>query len=403
MNKIYRFSFKGISVDGRHIKSFVIAANKTYAKTQLQARGISVLRIQREFELLPIKKWTLSNASILDWAEQLKLLLMTGMSLADSIIFLQKQLNCPTLQSFNYFLGAAIQHGSNFSDACRHNPVQPPTMVYMFIYIAEISGQIDQSLNSMTVWLKQKKEMRAMLFKTIRYPCFLLVSLVAILVLFICVILPEFATLFDLFGNDLPTLTQILIDTSTSIQHALLPFGAMMTLSSGLVYTYCRHHLSARKKAEILLFHIPTVGPLLKQTQWILHLQAMKLMLSAGLPLFNAIKHIIELSPFYSLRENWLKIYQCIEQGQLFSEALRLSGISTNDVIFQWIRMGEQSGQLEQALSHIITELERRNDTLITKIRAYLGNGLLLIFGAVVGLVMAAMYLPIFHLGLQLG
>lgn len=330
------------------------------------------------------------------WLQQLATLLRAGIALHPALSLLNLQ---GTVSQRVYWqpVIAGIEQGQGFAETLQGLPGFRRSDVQL-LAIAERSGQLDQQMQRLANWQARRIQLHGQLRSAIRYPLAVLLGALAVTLFLLWRVVPGFADLYHSFGAELPWLTQQIMSLSGWIQWLGLPIMVVLLLLS----LAARHawHTQARFRLFLhkALWRLPLLGGLF-QAYWLgLWHRTLHETLQAGLPLLDALAETALVIAESPLGLTQPEIHHAIAQGQRLSESLakqtRFPPLSE-----QMIAIGEESGMLVSLLGELAKnfedELERRCGLLLKLLEPALMAGL----GVVVGIIVMALYLPLFELG----
>ncbi len=330
------------------------------------------------------------------WLQQLAILLEAGIALhpALSLLALQQPDNeCAYWQP----VLAGIEQGLPLSRAlaqCRgfsHGDLA-------LLAIAEQAGRLDRQLARLAGLQVRRLALHAQIRRTLRYP--LLVLLAALLVsgFLLTSVVPGFASLYRSFGAELPWLTRQVLALSALLQALWLPLLLMFAGLLGATVWLWRQRAGWRRGVHRLLWHLPVTGALAQAAwlgQW--H-RALHETLLAGLPFVNALEQAERLVSESPLAAAQSRLQRAVHGGRRLSEAMREEPMYP-PACARMIAIGEESGMLVALLLALAGQFEEDLDNRCGQAMKLLEPLLMAGLGILVGIIVMALYLPLFQLG----
>ena len=217
----------------------------------------------------------------------------------------------------------------------------------------------------------------------------------AILLVFV---VPQFQSLFQGFGADLPALTLMVIRLSKFFQaYWYIMFGFIGIGVYAFLY-FMKHSTHFAHQVDKILLKIPIIGPILEKAAIARFARTLSITFAAGLPLVDALKAVSGATGNIIFANATQSIKEEISSGQLLQKAMANTHIFPNMVI-QMTAIGEESGTLESMLGKIADFYEEEVDNAVDSLSSLLEPLIMSILGVLVGGLVIAMYLPIFKLG----
>lgn len=389
------YQWRGLTAQKQKQRGRLIAENANQARHILLSRGITHIKLQRN--------WQFSRQPTIhenyEFLLQFSLLLQANLTLLQCLQLLKQ--NCTQLMLHQH-LNEWICHlgkGISFSQAIKQTPFLFNAQDVQLIKSAELTGD----LSTVIANLARNKQSYALLQQKIRkillYPLIILAISTVLTLLLLWFIVPQFAELYQKNSADLPLITQWLMWLSHLLQqHIFLILCAIFSISF-IGKKLLNHSTHWRYTLLRICFIIPVVKQIYQQNLLTHFSSSLSLMLQAGIPLQQAIasfttndKHSTNL-----LNKELQQTIQLLQQGYRFSEAL--GGELFSQYIKQMIAIGEKSGHLPEILQHLAEQYKNQLNRKIDLFAQFLEPILMLIIGSIIGFVMLGMYLPIFNLG----
>ncbi|AYA40885.1 protein transport protein HofC [Xenorhabdus nematophila] len=329
---------------------------------------------------------------------QLSTLLTSGIPLLRGLIILLQDCKLALWRCVLKDMIQKISQGESFSSTLAYYPKLFSPLFCQIIAVGEQTGQLENCCQLIISQLEQQNMLQKKIQKAYRYP--LIVAFVTLLVILLMLIfvLPEFRQVYSSFNATLPLLTQwVLSGSDFLIHYGLFTLLIIFILLTG--YLWLRKHFSIVPiKEKMLILRLPLFKQLTiyQQTTQIFHIlfmtQKAGLTLTAGLECaLNATHHPVFIAGVKNLHRQ-------IQQGIPMSDALKKTPHFPS-LCQQFIMVGEESGELELFLFNLAKWYQEKSINLADSLVQLLEPLLMMIMALIVGLLLLAMYLPIFQLG----
>lgn len=282
-------------------------------------------------------------------------------------------------------LSDALKQAGKFSD-----------YEYFTVKIGEETGRLGDVLTDLAKYYKSKIQQRRKIVSSISYPVIVLCTSMGAVFFMIQFVVPMFADVFLRFGGKLPWITGMIIKISGLFKQYVL-FFILFFAFCGIGIAWKRKTLLFRKLSSGLVLRIPVVGDLVKKIYLARFANTMRLLVSTDTPLLKSIALVRQMINFYPIETSLLKVEQDILMGESLHQSL--AGFSFYPAkMIQLIKVGEEVNRMdyffEKIASQYTEEVEYKTNTLSS-----LMEPLIIIFlGLVVGVILIAMYLPMFQM-----
>ncbi|MCD6047371.1 MAG: hofC [Gammaproteobacteria bacterium] len=335
------------------------------------------------------QSWTLQQLQ--RFIYELRYLLAAGIPMLSALSLIEENYPKQPESQLAKQLQQRICRGMPLAHAWRE--VTQENLSFALISAGEESGLLAQALSQLEEYAKSTQMLKQILWHAIRYPLFLLILTLALLGLLCNWVIPQFSQLYENFHAKLPSLTQIMLQINQNLQKYFFPgLGVFFVLS--LVYWFCHQKLWAKK---ILIF-LKNRITFYQKIDELRFFQVVCLLLKAGIPLLQSLKMAQT-----SIQNTKLKTYiemlaREIQRGTSLSTTLKKHPYFSSKLV-AIIRLAEASGDLQHMLETYITQQTHLLQLQIQTLKTWLEPVFLCIIGAIVGIVMIALYLPIIEIG----
>ncbi|MEO3990022.1 protein transport protein HofC [Pseudocitrobacter cyperus] len=390
-NQLWRW--RGLTLQAEERQGTLWAQNRLQAMLSLQQQGVTALSLRR----CPVRPAYWRTAWRCEIIEQLATLLHAGLTLSDGLEMLAQQHPIPQWQALLSTLSKRLAEGSTLSEALRQWPEAFPPLWLAMIHTGEVTGKLELCCQSLAQQQKAQQAITQKVKKALRYPCIILSLAVAVVVAMLGFVLPEFTAIYRTFNTPLPLLTQIVMRLADGVKEhfGLIAVTIMLPFLPGLLLKkeprWQRFHLR-------IVLALPVMGRLVRG-QMLSHIYTvLALTQSAGITFLQGLETLEDTLTHPHWRDVITRLHQAISQGSPIWQAMEKSETFT-PLCLQLVRTGETSGALEQMLQNLADYHSEKTHQLSENLTSLLEPMLLLVTGAIIGTLVVAMYLPIFHLG----
>ncbi|MGY4538161.1 type IV pilus assembly protein PilC [Mucilaginibacter sp. UYNi724] len=290
---------------------------------------------------------------------------------------------------------SAVLEGAAFSDALGKTGKFSLYEIYS-LQIGEETGKLTEVLLDLAAFFKNKIKQRRTIISSLTYPVIVLSASMGLLLFMIHFVVPMFGDIFKRFGGELPWITQRIIAFSEAVQTGFLPFLIILAILFTMYYRV-KNTLTFRKLSSRMLLKLPLVGNLVQKVYLARFANSMRLLINAKLPLLRAIALCRQMIGYYPIQVSLEQVEESVLHGASLHESLKGFRIYPPKMI-QLIKVGEETNKLDHFFGWVadqyITEVEYKTSTLSNAMQP-----LIIIFlGAIVAVILIALYLPLFQM-----
>jgi type IV pilus assembly protein PilC len=290
----------------------------------------------------------------------------------------------------------AVEKGANLSDALAMHPSVFDELFVSLIRAGEASGHLDKILRKIVGYIEKAAKIKSQIKSAMSYPLVIVGVAVGVIALLLGFVVPSFVKQFADSGQELPGLTQLVIDMSNLlVNHFIELLAGIFCLFLGL-RAYIRTE-GGRMLFDTYILKAPIIGDVMLKLAISRFCSIMSTMLLSGVSILEALNICASSSGNRKIEKMVYRIKDEISRGRSFYDPVVESGIFPI-MVSSMIAVGESTGTLDDTLLKISDIYEDEVDTAIEAMMAMIEPLLILIIGGIVGFIVIAMYLPIFNM-----
>lgn len=335
------------------------------------------------------------------FAEQLSTLIAGGVPLVRAVSLLGEYASNPTLGYVLTQVAKDIAGGQSLHSALSHHPKTFSHIWLSLVQAGEVGGQLADTLMQISLYTKTQEGMKSKIITAITYPAILAFASVGVLIYFILGIVPTFAQIFKDFNIDLPLITVLVLKVSS----ILINNGVLIIVSMVFAFVAFRFYIKTtdgKKRWHSFLLSMPIFGNFLKNIYYDRMLSTLSTLLKSGVTILNAILVLEESFDGNVIIQNALKQVRAeVAAGKSISESFRATGVFPG-LMTEMMLMGEESGKLPSIIATLSKFYADNVDQFIARFSAVIDPILICGVGALIGIIVASIFLPIFKLS-QIG
>lgn len=264
------------------------------------------------------------------------------------------------------------------------------------VKIGEETNNLNKIFSELQLFFNRKIQMRRQIISISAYPIFVVIIAVAVLTFMLKSVVPMFGKVFKQFGKELPELTKNIIYLSNNFTLILVIFLLIFVFFLSFHKLY-RESNFYRNFSSTITLKIPFLGSLIRTIYLARFCQTLSLLLGSKLPLLESLDLIKKIIGYYPLESTIDFIKKDIITGKSFGESMETHKIYDRSLV-SMLKVAEEVNELDLML-HKVSEQYAKEIEFKTKTFGVIMEPLIItIIGALVGIIMIAMYLPMFDL-----
>ena len=293
---------------------------------------------------------------------------------------------------------SSVEQGATFSDSLRRHPKVFDHLYVNLVQAGEVGGILDTILNRLAVYIEKAMKLRRQVRGAMVYPSIVIFVFVGVLIILLTFVIPGFQTMFKDFGakDELPALTKFVMAVSAIFVGNVLWFllGATAAI---FAISYIYKTPAGKKFFHKLLLRLPIIGDVLRKIAVARFTRTLGTLLSSGVPILDALEIVAKTAGNVIVEEAIMYARARISEGKNMAQPLMETNVFPPMVV-QMVGVGEQTGALDTMLNKIADFYEEEVDVAVAALTSLIEPALMVGIGGTVGVVLIAMYLPIFGL-----
>jgi type IV pilus assembly protein PilC len=392
------YKFKAMDLAGATASGEVEALSEYDVSAQLKARGLVVIDVVTKYksrelnlELFPhVKADELATAT-----RQLSTMINAGMSILRALSVLEGQAKNKLWKSTLASVRADVESGSSFSDALeRHPKVFNPLYVNM-VRAGEAGGLMEEVLMRVADQLEKDASLRRQVRAAMIYPALVITFAVGVMLALCAFLIPVFVNVFKQFPGKLPTITQVMVDFSHLLTRSwyILLLGVVVIVSA---FIFWKRSSWGRPQWDQVRLRFPLkIGEVVQKVSIARWSRTLSSLVAAGVPVIQALEITGRTGGNIVIERAMNDVITSVKSGGNLSDPL-LNAPVFPPMVSQMVAVGEETGSLDEMLSRIADFYEDQVTAAVKALTSILEPVMIIVVGAIVGVVVISMYLPLF-------
>ncbi len=391
------FNWEGTDRRGKRVKGKTVAASEAAVRAELRRQGVVPLRVRKETVLFQ-KKGKVTPGDIAIFSRQLATMLSAGIPLVQAFDIVGNGHDNPAMQKLIFAVKQDVEGGSALAEALAKHPLHFDDLFVNLVEAGEQAGALETLLDKIATYKEKTEAIKKKIKKALTYPAAVVVVAMIVTTILLIFVIPEFETLFQGFGADLPAFTRMIINLSEFVRDrgwiiVIVAFGAV----TGYLAMYKRSR-PLRETQDRIMLKLPIIGGILIKASIARFARTLSTMFAAGVPLVEALESVAGATGNIVYENAVMAMRDEVSTGQRLQRAMENTDLFPNMVI-QMIAVGEESGSLDEMSSKVADFYEEDVDNAVDNMSSLLEPMIMAILGVLVGGLVVAMYLPIFKMG----
>lgn len=368
--------------------------NKLYI-LDIKEEGITLPNITKKFKI-PFLGGKVGIKDKIIFTQQLAMMIKSGLPLVDAFKALEEQTENKYFQKVIADIAKEIKGGKPFSEIISRYPKIFSEFYVAIIRSGEKSGKLDDVLKRLADQLEKDYELMTKIKAASTYPVLVVCALVGIVILMMIFVIPQLKKIFTDMGVELPLVTRVILGTSDILVNYWYIF---IILILGFIFgvRFMVQMPRGRLLWDKFKLKVPLIGPITKKIYMSRFCRTTGTLVASGLPILNIIETVKGVIDNRVYQDAFGKISNDLESGIQLSETLKKQKIFPA-MIYHLVAVGEKSGKMDYVLLSMADFFDKEIETSTNSLATLIEPLLIIIVGAGVGLVVAAVIMPIYSL-----
>ena len=335
--------------------------------------------------------------SVALFARQISTMISAGLPIVRSLRSIARDHEDKKLSVILGLVADDVEKGEALSAALAKHPGAFDDVFVSLVNTGEVSGTLDKIMEQTATYLERAETLRLKVQAALRYPIFVLSFALLILVAMVVKIIPMFAAIYERFRVPLPLPTQILLSISRFVVGNLLAVTVLLALAIWAANSYLQ---TPRGKLALdrLKLNLPLFGPLIRMYAVTKVSRTLGILTASGIQILYALKVMKPVPGNRVLEKGIDEIRARVEEGGSLSRAMQDAEVFP-EMLVQMTATGEETGHLDEMLMRTADFYEQRVSAQVDGLSSLVEPVAIVVLGGLVGVMLLALYLPIFNLG----
>ena len=404
-----KFKYKAYTQEGVLVEETAEAPTMQELVNELKSRNYTVVEVESlTQEAKPkgtkgVKKKKVLFGGVSDrdmslMCRQLGALVKAGVGIVEAIEIVAEQMPNPILGNALENVAKMVSEGSSITNAMSKHRKVFPDFVINLVAVGEETGNLDTSLMRASEYYEKIAMIKSKIKSASFYPVFVVVVATVIVTGILYFLVPIFAEIYASFGAALPLPTQMLINASNFLKANILQILGGTALFIVAFRYMMRKSYSFRKSVHRFILRVPKFGDLALKSAMAKFGRTMATLFVSGVSLDRALQIASEVAGNLIIKEAVDVVQKEVTEGQAMWQSMERQGIFPRLAVAM-VKVGEETGNLDEMLESLARFYEDEVDKTVEGIVSLIEPLLVVTIGGIVGVILIALYMPIFKIG----
>lgn len=389
------YEYVAVDKSGKQKKGKMEAQSEERVKEFLKNEGLIPISVKEQSFFskdLNIGSKKVKPRDLSIFCRQFNSILSAGVTILNALQMLADQTENKVLREAIRQVQIDVEKGESLAGAMRKQKVTFPSLLIHMVEAGEASGSLEVAFERMAIQFEKQAKLSGTIKKAMAYPIIVILVAIVVVIVMLAVVFPQFQTMFDDLGSDLPKITKIVIAMSDFVK---MFWWLLILIVAGIVVGIQTFRKTATGQVLFskVALRAPVLGNVTVKSAAATLSRTLSTLLAAGISLVDAVDITSKVVGNIIVRGALEDSVEEIQRGVPLSVPLEESGVFP-PMVYHMTRIGEETGNVEDMLGKIADYYEEEVETATSAMVSMLEPLLIVGLAFIVGFILLAIYMP---------
>jgi len=395
-----KLRYKAISSDGKKIRGFVDASDKSEAAGFLHQKNLIPIEIKEDKQVDYMKKLPMvgrvGSKDLVLFTRQLSSMLASGLTLIKSLQILKDQISNKTLQETIGGTLLDLQEGRTFAESISRYPEIFSPVYVALVKAGESSGSLDKVFLRLALNLEKQQKLKNKVKGALIYPIIVITLMIVVTFILMIAVIPQLSGLYDGLGVELPTATKIVVGFS-EFAGRMWPFLLGATFIALYGFLRWKNTIRGREIYDREKLKLPLFGKIIKQSILTEFSRTFGLLAGTGTLIVDALNQSAGVTGNVIYEKAIKNVGRKVEKGVHIGEAMESYPVFP-PLLVQLVKVGEETGKMDENLLKASDYFEEEVNQAVKTLTTAMEPFIMIVLGIGVGFLVFSVISPIYGL-----
>ncbi len=367
---------------------------------ELRKRKLTIISIEQTKEDATPKAAFASKKvkgeDLVIFSRQMSTMVEAGIPILQCLESLQEQMTSPSFQKIIGTVKEDIQLGSSLSAAFAKHPKVFDKLFVNMVKVGETGGVLSAILDRISNYMEKSLKLKHKVQSAMIYPSVVISMAIIITIVLMVKVVPTFASIYESFNQELPFMTQVLIDMSRGMQKYIL-FAGIFVVIIGFICARINQTEKGALFFDNAKLKLPIFGDLIRKVSISRFSRTLATLIQSGVPILESLDIVGKTCGNKVIETVIESVKNNVREGESLAAPLVKSGVFP-PMVTRMISVGEKSGQMEKMLSKVAEFYDDQVDAAVAGLTSIIEPLIIGFLGVVVGFIVIALFMPILNI-----
>ena len=396
------FAYSAINAQGMELSGEITAGDLATAREQLRVKGLLAQSIKELDGGSGVGSTSITFGkavkakSLQIFSRQFATMIEAGLNVVGALVILEDQTSDQALAAVVNELRKDVEGGLLLSEAMARHPKVFSRLYISMVEAGEAAGILDIVLDRVAFQIEKQEAIRRRIKGAMVYPTMVLIFATLVLIGMLMFLVPVFVKIFSQLGGQLPTLTQYVVTASNLLKNR--PYVILLIPLGVWGFFKWKATEGGRKNWDKFKLKLPMkIGDTVLKVTMARFSRTLSTLVAAGVDIIKALEITGQTAGNWVIEDALAGVRTKVHEGVPIAQPLLENEIFP-PMVAQMVKIGEETGELEKMLGKIADFYEDEVDAAVSSLSSLVEPIMMIGVGIMVGIVIIAMYLPMFKM-----
>lgn len=390
------FNYKVVDRDGKNKKGTIEAPNRDGAEKKLKSEGYSIMSLTEQSSPLGdigLFKKKVKSRDLGVFCKQFSAVIKAGVTIISALELMGDQIENKTLRKAIQDARTYVEKGGTLADAFRVNPDVFPSIMINMVAAGEMSGNLEICLDRLVEHFEKDNALTSKIKGAMTYPIVVLIVMVIVIIVVLVAVIPNFASMFEDMGTQLPLATRIMMAAADFVKYK---WWLLIIIVAAIVFgvKFFKKTPFGEQLFANLGLKAPIFGPLNVKTACSRFARTMSTLMASGISMIDAVEQVAKMMDNKIIRDGLMDAKVQVSKGVPLSKPLKDMEMLP-PMLSAMTKIGEETGDIEEMLSKVADYYDEEVEAATNALTSAMEPIIMVILACIVGMIVAAVYGPI--------
>ncbi|MAF92966.1 MAG: type II secretion system F family protein [Bdellovibrionota bacterium] len=384
---------------GKVVRGEVQATSEVEARVKIRSQQLIPIRVMPKSGAKGVKKTGIGKIKPKElqvFTRQFATMIDSGIPISQALQILADGTQSPPLKKVLSGVKEDLNSGKRLAESMQSFPGAFDKLYVNLVRAGEEGGVLDTILDRLAMYIEKAAKIRGQIKSAMTYPAIILLVSALVIGVILGFVIPKFMELFRSTGQELPEITQMVVDWSDFLREKwyVVLIGGAAVFTSVKVFVGTP---AGKTYMDNLVIRIPVLGTLVQKAEIARFSRTMSTLIASGVPLLDGLDICAQTIGNQVIAESIVEARAVVSEGKSIISPLAKNPFIP-DMVVQMIGVGEQTGALDTMLEKIADFYEDEVDEAVSALTSIMEPLMMVFLGGIIAFLVIAMYMPIFNM-----